>query len=461
MAKAKSKFFCKECGYESSGWMGRCPSCSSWNSFVEEKIQAVSKGRGSWVRAEGRGERAEVVTLDSVEGGKEARTLSRIPELDRVLGGGFVNGSFVLVGGDPGIGKSTLLLQTCGSLHEHGAEILYVSGEESAQQIRMRADRLGVDPKGIKLLASTDFHRIEEEITERKPDFVVIDSIQTIYIPELSSAPGSVSQVREAAGGLLRLAKSLGVIIVLVGHVTKDGSIAGPRVLEHMVDTVLYFEGDVERSLRILRCVKNRFGNTDELGIFEMRSEGLISVEDPSRALLSGRPLQVPGTVITSVIEGSRTLLLEIQALVSPSGFQQAMRTTQGIERLRLSMLLAVLQKHLKKDMSAYDCYLNVTGGLRIKETGADLAILAAILSSLEEKAIRQDLLIFGEVGLAGEVRSVNQPDRRVSDAARLGWKRFILPYQAEKQISRLELPETCEIVYISQVREAIDLLFT
>ena len=462
MAKAKTVYFCKECGYESSGWLGKCPNCGEWNSFVEEKIQPVkTSGRGTWVASHsGKEGRVKVLNLDEVNAGEEARDPSGISELDRVLGGGFVKGSFVLVGGDPGIGKSTLLLQTCDRFQAAGKNILYVSGEESPSQIRMRADRLGVKASGINLLASTDFHRIEEEIVERRPEFVVIDSIQTIYMPELASAPGSVSQVRECAAGLLRLAKSLEVIIVLVGHVTKEGAIAGPRVLEHMVDTVLYFEGDGQHSLRMLRCVKNRFGNTDELGLFEMRREGLISVADPSQALLAGRPLQVPGTVVTAIQEGSRTLLMEIQALVSPSAFAQALRTPQGIERMRLSMLLAVLQKNIRQDLSQFDIYLNVAGGMKIKETGADLAVLAAIFSSLEDRPLRDDLLVFGEIGLAGEVRSVSHPEKRVQDAARLGWKRFLLPSQAEKVVSRLELAADCEVYYISLVKEAMDLLF-
>lgn len=460
MAKAKSKFFCKECGYESSGWLGKCPSCGEWNSFVEEKITPAASGRGTWVRADEGGRESHILELDAVEGTEEIRHHSHMTELDRVLGGGFVRGSLVLIGGDPGIGKSTLLLQVCGAMSRDERSILYVSGEESPAQIRMRADRLGIDPKCIRLLPSTDYAKIEAQIIKDKPEFVVIDSIQTMYVPEISSAPGSVSQVRETAGGLLRLAKTHGITIVLVGHVTKEGSIAGPRVLEHMVDTVLYFEGEGQNSLRILRCVKNRFGSTDELGVFEMRDKGLFSIEDPSLVMLQGRPLQVAGTAVTSCMEGSRPLLIEIQALMNQSHYQQPLRMSQGIDRLRLSMLLAILQKQIKKDLGSYDCYVNVTGGIKVKEPSSDLAVVSAVLSSLEDRPLAPDLLIFGELGLAGEIRSVSQVDKRVLDAVRLGWKKFLLPSQSEKQLSRLKLPDGIELYYVSLLNEAVDVLF-
>lgn len=462
MAKVKTKFFCKECGYESSGWLGKCPSCGSWNSFVEAKIEEPSRKRGSWVQPEENADSGsnKVQQLSQIISGDEERFSSGMPELNRVLGGGLVRGSLILLGGDPGIGKSTLLLQVSAAVAGEGRKILYVSGEESPGQIRLRANRLKLANAAIALLPSTSFTKIEEAIRQTEADFVVIDSIQTIYVPEIASAPGTVTQVREAAGGLLRLAKNLNTTIVLVGHVTKDGSIAGPRILEHMVDTVLYFEGEGQSNLRLLRCVKNRFGTTDELAVFEMRDQGLFSISDPSLFMLKGRPIDVPGLAVTSCLEGSRPLLLEIQALLTPSSYQQALRMSQGIDRLRLSLLLAVLQKALKRDFSALDCYLNVTGGIRIRETAADLAVLAAILSSSEDKSLPADLLIIGEVGLSGEIRPVSRTSRRVQEALRLGWKKFILPSQSEEELSKLALPDGCQLYYVSLVNEAVDLFF-
>lgn len=462
MAKAKSKFFCKECGYESSGWLGKCPSCNEWNTFVEEPIQAEPKGRGTWIQADHGSRDNFLQDLSEVSAqADEVRLDAGSDELNRVLGGGFVRASLVLVGGDPGIGKSTLLLQTSAKLVENGHKILYVSGEESAQQIRMRADRLGLNPEGISLLTSTNFENLASEVKESAPDLVVVDSIQTIYSPELSGAPGSVSQVRESTAGLLRLAKSLGVCIVLLGHVTKEGSIAGPRILEHMVDTVLYFEGEASQNLRILRCVKNRFGNTDELGIFEMQEKGLVPVKNPSLAMLQGRPLSVPGTVISSVIEGTRPILIEIQALLSPSPYQQAARMSQGLDRLRLNMLIAVLEKQLKRDISSFDCYVNVVGGLKIKETACDLAVAMAIISSLEEKNVADDFLVLGEIGLSGEIRGISFPERRVLEAARLGWNKFLLPAQTEERLAPIDLGKEIQIFYVGNVKEAVDLIFT
>lgn len=458
MAKGKTIFVCQSCGYESSGWLGKCPSCSEWHAFVEEKIvkKTAAKGRGTWHGDEAS---SQGLRLDDVRLEDNVRLLSQIPELDRVLGGGFVKGSLSLIGGDPGIGKSTLLLQVTDALAK-AHRCLYVSGEESPMQIRMRADRLGVDSKAIVLLPSTNFERIAEMIEKDKPDFVVVDSIQTIYMPELTAAPGSVSQVREATAGLLRLAKGLDCTMVLVGHVTKDGAIAGPRLLEHMVDTVLYFEGEGQQPLRVLRSVKNRFGKTDELGLFEMSGKGLTSVDNPSVALLQGRPIAVPGTTVTSFLEGSRPLLIEIQALLNPSRQHQALRMSQGIDRMRLSMLLAVLEKYSKKPCSEYDCYVNVTGGLRIKETASDLAVVAAVLSSMEERPLDSELLMIGELGLSGEIRSVPQMERRVMDAVRLGWRRFMLPSQAERSVGKNKLPDGCDLYYVSLLNEAIDLLF-
>ncbi len=463
MTKSKSKFFCKECGYESSGWLGKCPGCGQWNTFVEEKIDSAPKTQAGWLdlaiteEKEGKSWRYLSEVSSSNE---EIRQASGLPELDRVLGGGFVQGSLVLVGGDPGIGKSTLLLQTSARMAAARQTVLYISGEESPQQIRLRSDRLGLDPRGIKLMSSTNFEQIAEEIKDSQADFVVVDSIQTIYSPQLSSAPGSVSQVRESTAGLLRLAKGLDVTIVLLGHVTKEGAIAGPRVLEHMVDTVLYFEGEQTQNLRILRCVKNRFGNTDELGIFEMREEGLVSVANPSLAMLAGRPVAMPGAAITASLEGTRPLMLEVQALMSPSHYQTATRMSQGLDRLRLNMLLAVIEKFLKQDVAAYDCYLNVVGGLKVRETACDLAVAAAILSSLEDRSLADDLLILGEVGLSGEIRPVSFPERRVGEALRLGWKNFVLPASAEDRMSALAQKSNANFYYVSLLDEAMDVIF-
>lgn len=463
MAKPKSKFFCKECGYESSGWLGKCPSCGEWNSFVEEKISDTPKSQAGWLDLSLSHDQTTPswrYLADVSSSQEEIRQASGLTELDRVLGGGFVQGSLVLVGGDPGIGKSTLLLQTSARMAAAGQEVLYISGEESPQQIRLRSDRLGLNPQGIRLMSSTNFEQIAQEIKDSQATFVVVDSIQTIYSPQLASAPGSVSQVRESAAGLLRLAKGLNVTIVLLGHVTKEGAIAGPRVLEHMVDTVLYFEGEPSQNLRILRCVKNRFGNTDELGIFEMREEGLRSVANPSLAMLAGRPLAMPGAAITASLEGTRPLMLEIQALMSPSHYQTATRMSQGLDRLRLNMLLAVIERFLKKDVSAYDCYLNVVGGLRVKETACDLAAAAAIISSLEDRSLADDLLILGELGLSGEIRPVSFPERRVGEALRLGWKNFVLPASVEDRMSALAQQAQANFYYVSLLDEAMDVIF-
>lgn len=462
MAKAKTIFFCNNCGYESSGWLGKCPSCGTWNSFVEETINPAPKTQGTWLSAEEERGRVTVQSLAEISAeDRTERELSGISELDRVLGGGFVNGSLILVGGDPGIGKSTLLLQCSASLAQQDLGVLYVSGEESPQQIRLRANRLGLSPEGIDLMSTTNFDSVAEQIKKSDADFVVIDSIQTIYSPQLSSAPGSVSQVRESAAGLLRLAKNLGVTIVLLGHVTKEGNIAGPRVLEHMVDTVIYFEGDISRNLRILRCVKNRFGSTDEIGIFEMQEDGLHSVSNPTMAMLAERPLAVPGTATTASLEGTRPILLEIQALLSPSHYQQAVRMSQGVDRSRLGMLLAVIEKFLKKDVSSFDCYLNVIGGLKVKETACDLAIVASILSSMEEKNIPHDMLLLGEIGLTGELRSIRSAERRVQEAMRLGWKNFVLPSAVEQTMAKNLDPKSANFYYVSSIREAVDLIWS
>ncbi len=463
MAKQRTVFICSECGYEASGWLGKCPACGSWNSFSEFKSEKKgAKEHRSWLDLSDAEERsngaAGIIDLSDVRKESQVRLVSGIAELDRVLGGGFVKGSLVLLGGDPGIGKSTLLLQVIGHLNQK-YNTLYISGEESPSQIKMHADRIKQGADSIRVFTGTSFSEIKDVLIKQKPEFAVVDSIQTIYIEELSSAPGSVTQVRESASGLLRLAKKLNITIVLVGHVTKEGGIAGPRILEHMVDAVLYFESEKTSQYRILRAVKNRFGTTDEIGIFEMTGEGLKSLQNASTALLSGRPLHVPGIAITACLEGTRSILIEVQALLHATNFNQPIRNTQGVDRLRLNMLLAILSRTCHVQTGAYDAYLNITGGMKVNDTSADLAIVSAIVSSIEDKAIDPDLIILGELGLAGEVRMVTEIEKRVQESLRLGWRKFILPATCEKYLKDLTLPEHCQLLYVSTLQEVLDIL--
>lgn len=434
MAKAKNIFFCQNCGYESSKWLGQCPGCREWNTFVEEAAPKKTPGGGKT----GIG-RVEPVRLTEVSAEREERIPAGLAELDRVLGGGIVRGSLVLVGGDPGIGKSTILLQVCKSLTERSVKTVYVSGEESLQQIRMRADRLGTFAGNLYLLCETDLETIEETLLRMKPEVVVIDSIQTMFRPEVSSAPGSVSQVREATALLMQLAKREGIAIFIVGHVTKEGVVAGPRVLEHMVDTVLYFEGDRHASYRILRAVKNRFGSTNEIGVFEMRSDGLAEVENPSEYMLGGRPEGSSGSVVSCAVEGTRPIMIEVQALVCKTGFQIPRRTAAGLDYNRVNLLIAVLEKKLGLKLGTCDAYINLAGGMRLNEPSMDLAVTAAIISSYTNKPIPEDTLIFGEVGLTGEVRSVTHAENRVREGARLGFKKCMLPETHVKSIKQVE----------------------
>ncbi len=452
MPKAKtSVFFCQNCGYESSKWMGQCPSCKEWNTFVEEVVdkKSISKSGKATSRTV-----SEPQPISKVQSSSEKRISTEMKELDRVLGGGIVTGSMVLIGGDPGIGKSTLLLQLCRNLSISFAKegktdgvfnrrILYVSGEESAQQIKMRADRIGGFEDSLELLSETNLGEIRSIIENRKPEVVIIDSIQTMYQEEVGSAPGSVSQVREATGVLMQLAKQQGVTVFVVGHVTKDGTVAGPRMLEHMVDTVLYFEGDKSETYRILRGVKNRFGSTNEIGVFEMRSEGLREVENPSEYMLSGRPDKASGSVVTCSVEGTRPILLEIQALVCHSFFNNPRRTATGADYNRVNLLMAVLEKRLHLTLSDSDAYVNIAGGMRMSEPGADLGIVLALISSKKDIVIPEDIICFGEVGLSGEVRGVSMAEQRVLEAKKLGFRKCILPMvskDALKQIDGIEL---------------------
>ncbi len=466
MARTTTNYFCAECGWESSGYLGKCPGCSSWNSFVEvEKVTGKTKekdqpSRGNWVTADTKvlPGGSKLISLADVTAENDLRIPTKITELDRVLGGGLVKGSMVLLGGEPGIGKSTLVLQILGALPANSS--IYLSGEESPAQIRMRSDRLGIEREKINCLTATDFASIINAVSRHKPEYLVVDSIQTTYVEDIAAAPGSVTQVREVAAGLLRLAKENSITVILIGHVTKDGSIAGPRILEHMVDTVLYFEGEKIQRYRMLRAVKNRFGATDEVGFFDMSDKGLVSLDKASEMLLSGRPMGVSGSVVTSTIEGTRPLLLEIQALVSASSYATPLRTTQGIDRMRLSLLLAVLDKKTNLDLSRMDAYVNVTGGLRITETAADLAVLCAAVSSIKDIKPRFDAIILGEVGLTGEVRGISQVERRLSEADRIGWNSFVVPAANKIQLDKTDLGKRLDIFYVSEINEAFDLLF-
>ena len=452
MAKNSYVYFCSECGYESSKWMGQCPGCRAWNTFVEEKA-TTTKGKS-------------MKTGSSVDTGKSPSTLSEISteeeqrlqigigELDRVLGGGIVKGSLTLVGGDPGIGKSTLLLQVCRQLSDKEHEVLYISGEESLRQIKMRAMRIGNMNDKLKLFCETNLDVIENTIKRTKPEVVVIDSIQTMFQEDIASAPGSVSQVREATAILMRLAKEEGVSIFIVGHVTKEGTVAGPRVLEHMVDTVLYFEGDRHASYRILRGVKNRFGSTNEIGVFEMRNEGLQEVLNPSEFMLNGKPEGASGSIVSCSMEGTRPILLEIQALVTPTNFGFPRRQTAGSDLNRLNLLMAVLEKRLNLSISNCDAYINIAGGLRITEPAIDLGIVMAVVSSFKNRPIDDKLLAFGEIGLSGEVRAVSMAENRVAEAKKLGFTTCIVPKNCLEACKKIK---GINIIGVSSVQDAME----
>lgn len=443
MAKGRTTvFFCQNCGYESPKWMGQCPGCREWNTFVEETVEKKSSAKAG----QGRKAAAAPVCLSSIEMKEEERVSTGSEELNRVLGGGIVPGSLVLVGGDPGIGKSTLLLQVCQKLSADGREVLYISGEESLKQIRLRADRIGSFSDKLRLFCETNLDIIQDTIRESRPEVVIIDSIQTMYNENVSSAPGSVSQVRESTSVLLQLAKGLGISIFIVGHVTKEGTVAGPRVLEHMVDTVLYFEGDRHASYRILRAVKNRFGSTNEIGVFEMREEGLVEVRNPSEFMLSGRPEAASGSIVACSMEGTRPILLEIQALVTRSPLAMPRRTAAGMDYNRVNLLLAVLEKRLRLPLSNSDVYINIAGGFRINEPAIDLGVVLAVVSSAKDRAIDEKTLAFGEVGLSGEVRAVSQAAGRVQEAKKLGFTTVILPEVCRQQIGNVEGIRLCGV---------------
>ncbi len=450
MARTKTVYVCQHCGYQSPKWHGRCPDCQQWNSLVEEQSVPVSNHSRALT------EPGRPIQLAAVDCRSEERLRTGLDELDRTLGGGVVPGSLILVGGDPGIGKSTLLLQAFAHLAGSGAA-LYVTAEESVRQVKMRADRLDIITDNLYLLAETSLEQIKQRISELKPAFLVIDSIQTIFTSNLDSAPGSVSQVRECSGQLMIQAKSLGLPTFIVGHVTKDGAIAGPRVLEHIVDTVLYFEGDPGYPYRILRTVKNRFGSTNEIGVFEMCGQGLREVSNPSELFLAERPDKSAGSVVVPALEGSRPILVELQALVSASSFGTPQRTAIGIDHKRIALLIAILEKKVELSLAGQDIFLNVAGGVRLGEPAIDLAAIAVLASSHLNRIINPQLVIFGEVGLTGEVRAVTQPELRVKEAARLGFTQCVLP---RKSIKNLDVPDGIQLIGVDQAAETLDIIF-
>ena len=452
--KEKTTFHCQTCGHQAPRWLGRCPDCGGWNSFKEERVASAPKGRQSLVKSA----TAVATPIADIEIVGEPRRSTGLGEFDRVLGGGVVPGSVMLIGGDPGIGKTTLLLQALPLLAEVGEQVLYVSGEESPRQIKMRGERFGIGGKQLLILGETSLEQILKAIQEIKPTAVVVDSIQTVYTEQLTSAPGSISQVQEVAGQLMWFAKRNNVPVFIIGHVTKEGAIAGPRLLEHIVDTVLYFEGDKSHSFRILRAVKNRFGSTNEIGVFEMKDGGLEEVSNPSELFLAERPQHSTGSVVVSSLEGTRPILVELQALVSSTNYPMPKRMANGVEGNRLSLLLAVMEKRLGMHLSGQDVYVNVVGGIHIDEPAIDLGIVAAVTSSLRECPIDFTTLVMGEVGLGGEVRAISQAELRIREAAKMGFKRCLLP---ERNVAKLDPIEGIELVGIKEVGDALDMVLT
>lgn len=450
MAKAKQLFFCQECGFESAKWMGQCPGCKAWNTFVEEKVVTGAKKHTARAVTSAPASILEVTTAE------ETRIGTGMEELDRVLGGGIVKGSLVLIGGDPGIGKSTLLLQVCRNLTDEGHKVLYVSGEESLQQIKMRAERIGEFKKDMYLHCETDLDVVVSAMERVMPEVMVVDSIQTMMLEEVTNAAGSVSQVREVTNRLMQIAKQNNIAIFIVGHVTKEGTVAGPRTLEHMVDTVLYFEGERSSNYRILRGVKNRFGATHEIGVFEMKNNGLREVKNPSEVMLEGRPVDAAGSTVVCSMEGTRPLLIEIQALVAQTNFQMPRRTTVGMDFNRVNLLMAVLEKRAGIHLGSCDAYVNLTGGIRLSEPAIDLGIVLALVSSYRNRPIDEHTIIFGEVGLTGEVRGVSMAEQRVKEAAKLGFQTCILP-----KSNAMNMKEVAGIrmIGVGNVKEAIDLI--
>lgn len=452
-SKQKSIYICKNCGYESAKWYGKCPSCNEWGTLDEETI--VTENKSTKKVSTGSLKNCNVLKLDAIDSSTEFRYNTGISELNRVLGGGLVKGSLVLLSGDPGIGKSTLLLQICNYLSKD-LSVLYVSGEESAYQLKMRAKRLNVKSDNLSVMCETDAEVVCEYIKTAKPNIVMIDSIQTMSIPELSSSTGSITQVRECTNLFMQTSKNNDISIILVGHVNKDGNIAGPKVLEHIVDTVLYFEGERNYSYRILRAAKNRFGSTNEIGVFEMNDTGLSQIESPSMALLAGRPINVSGTCVTCLIEGSRPILAEIQGLATTTGFGNPRRMSTGFDYNRMAMIIAILEKRAGYFFSNMDCYLNIVGGLRADEPASDLAAAVALISSLKDTVIDSETIVFGEIGLAGEIRMVNNCEQRIKESERLGFKRCIIPRQNMKKLNKASFTDI-EVIGVRNIREAFE----
>lgn len=451
MAKRKTKYRCQECGYESAKWMGKCPGCGTWNTMVEEITEVASKGLNA---STGHGRQApSPLQITEVQGEKEPRVLTQMAELNRVLGGGMVPGSLVLVGGDPGIGKSTLMLQACDQLARAGHKVLYISGEESMKQTKLQADRFGIHAEGLYVLAETDLELIEKAVEEIGPQFLVIDSIQTVFRNDVTSAPGSVSQVRECTSELMRIAKMGGIGTFIIGHVTKEGSIAGPRLLEHMVDAVLYFEGERHHTYRILRAVKNRFGSTNEIGVFEMQEGGLEEVLNPSEIFLEERATGAAGSTVVASMEGTRPVLVEVQALVTPTSFGNPRRMATGIDHNRVSLLMAVLEKRVGLLLQNQDAYLKAAGGVRLDEPAVDLAIAVSIASSFRDRPTPAGDIVIGEVGLTGEVRRVTRIEQRVHEAAKLGFRRAII---SGKNVGSWAAPEGIKVIGVATVAETL-----
>ena len=455
MPKPKKSFVCTACGYESVRWYGKCPGCDAWNT-MEETIETPSDSPAAKPQKQRGGTGAQVQKIYEIEASAQTHETTGIGEFDRVLGGGIVDGSLMLVGGEPGVGKSTLLLQTCAQVARRGKRVLYITGEESARQIRLRADRLGASKEEIAVLAENAMDAIEEKLNAVQPDFVVIDSIQTMYRPDMASAPGSVSQVRESAAMMMRYAKTNGCAVILVGHVTKDGAIAGPRVLEHMVDVVLYFEGDYQHEYRLLRAVKNRFGSVNELGIFSMTGEGMVPVENASETLISHRALGASGSVVFCCMEGSRPMLVDLQALATQSFYAVPRRTVNGADQGRVALLLAVLEKRAGLRLYNQDVYINVAGGLSLSEPAIDLPLCVAVASSLSDVPLPPDLAVMGEIGLTGEVRAIPQMERRLSECVRLGFKQIMCPADSAR---KLKTPEGITLMPVRTLAQAISLL--
>ncbi|MBF0758575.1 DNA repair protein RadA [Ligilactobacillus murinus] len=456
MAKVKTRYVCQNCGYVSPRYLGRCPNCSEWNTLVEE-VEQKSAAVKATPRVTLTGTTNAPQKIDTIKISQTPRVDTKNGELNRVLGGGVVPGSMVLIGGDPGIGKSTLLLQVSGSLSDQGGKLLYVSGEESANQIKMRAQRLGVSGSEFYLYPETDMGSILQNIEDLKPDYVIIDSVQTMQMPEVTSAVGSVAQIREVTAALMQVAKTNGITIFIVGHVTKGGAIAGPKILEHMVDTVLYFEGDMHRTYRILRAVKNRFGSTNEIGVFEMRDGGLVEVPNPSEIFLEERLSGATGSAVVVSMEGTRPILAEIQALVTPTAFGNAKRTTTGLDHNRVSLIMAVLEKRAGLLLQNQDAYLKAAGGVKLDEPAIDLAIAMSLVSSYRDQQTAPDDCFIGELGLTGEIRRVTRIDQRIAEAAKLGFRRVFIP---KNNLNGLELPTNIDVVGVKTISEALRHVF-